>query len=90
MFIIIISESRTQEVYKLSTLQSPVLRLDLISRSVQQRRELDLGDAPQLVKVEILPIADIAGIMIHRVGDRACTFEELSGREAVLVERLVV
>lgn len=57
---------------------------------MQQRRKLNLGDAPQLVKVETFAIAEIPGVVVHRIGDGAGAFEELGGWESVLVEWLVV
>ena len=70
--------------------QSPVIRLDLVPSGVQQRRELNFGDAPQLVEVETLAVADITGVMVHWVGDGTGTFEELSGWETILMERLMI
>lgn len=57
---------------------------------MQQRRELNLGDAPQLIEVEALTIADVTGVVVHWIGDGTGAFEQLGGWETVLVERLVV
>lgn len=57
---------------------------------MQQRRELNFGDAPQLVEVETFAFAEVTGVVIHRVSDGAGAFEELGSWETVLVERLVV
>ena len=86
-----ISESCTRvEVNKLSISQSLVLRLNLVPSGVHQRRKLNLGDAPQLVEVETLAVADITSVMIHWVSNGTSTFEEMSGWEAVLMERLMI
>ena len=78
------------ERHKLSTFRSPVLRHKLVSGDVQQRRKLNLCNAPQLVKVETFALANITSVVVHRVSDGADAFEELSGWETVLVERLVI
>lgn len=57
---------------------------------MQQRRKLDLGNAPQLVEVESFTFADIPSVVVHRVSDGTGTFEELGGWEPVLIEWLVV
>ena len=57
---------------------------------MQHCRKLDFSDAPQLIKVEAFAFAEVAGVVVHRVGDGTSAFEELGGWEAVLVEGLVV
>lgn len=69
---------------------SPVIRLNLVSGHMQQRRKLNLGDAPQLAEIETFTIADIAGFVVHWIGDGTCALKQLGGRETVLVEWLVV
>ena len=86
----VISKACTREVHKLSTPQSPFLRLDLVSGCVQQRCKLSFGDAPQLVEVETLAVTDITGVVVHWVSDRTGTFEELSSWETILVEWLMI
>ena len=88
--IIDFSKSRTGEVHKLSTFRSPLLRLNLVSGYVQQCCKLDFGDAPELVKVETFTVAEVTAVVIHWVGDWTGAFEELGGRETVLMEWLVI
>jgi len=57
---------------------------------MQQRRKLDFGNAPELVKVETFAVAEVTAVVIHWVGDRTGAFEELGGWETVLVEWLVI
>lgn len=40
--------------------------------------------------VETLVVADVTGVVVHRVGDGTGAFEELSGWETILMERLTI
>lgn len=69
---------------------SPVIWLNLVSSHVQQRSELNFGDALQLTKVETFAVTDVTSIVVHWISDGTGAFKQLGGRETVLVEWLVV
>ena len=57
---------------------------------MQQRCKLNLGDAPQLAEVETFTVADVTGVVVHRIGNGTGAFKQLGSRETILVEWLVV
>lgn len=78
------------EAHKLSKTRLPVIRLNLVPRHVQQRCELNLGDALQLVEVETFAVADVTGVVVHWISDGTGAFKQLGGWESILVKWLVV